>query len=143
MQEPNNLNKAAPDPNSPFALLGGAVGVQAIVESFYSIMYSDQQYLPIRKLHPKDLTPSKEKLYLFLSGWLGGPALYIERYGHPMLRARHLPYAIGITERDLWLDCMKRAMVQLQTPPELQTGLLQTFFGTADWMRNQSEAIIP
>ena len=83
------------------------------------------------------LESAREKLYLFLSGWLGGPPLYADRYGHPMLRARHLPFAIGIVERDQWMACMAQAMQELEVPAELRAGLEQAFFKTADWMRNR------
>lgn len=88
---------------TPYALIGGDAGVRRLVNTFYDLMDAVPGYHVIRKLHPQDLAGSSEKLYLFLSGWLGGPPLYAEKYGHPMLRARHLPYAIGIAERDAWL----------------------------------------
>jgi len=80
---------------------------------------------------------SRDKLYWFLSGWLGGPKLYVERFGHPRLRARHLPFAIGVTERDQWLACMTRAMSERRVEPELARELLQSLALTADWMRNR------
>jgi hemoglobin len=73
----------------------------------------------------------------FLCGWLGGPQHFVERFGHPMLRARHMPYRIGIEERDQWLACMSRAMAELQFDPQLARRLEESFFGTADWMRNR------
>ncbi|OYU73798.1 MAG: cyanoglobin [Burkholderiales bacterium PBB5] len=91
----------------------------------------------IRALHPASLDGSRDKLYWFLCGWLGGPNLYIERFGHPRLRARHLPYAIGIAERDQWLACMIQAMDEQAVDPALAQKLAESFFGTADWMRNQ------
>jgi hemoglobin len=95
------------------------------------------EYYVIRKLHPQDLSGSREKLFMFLSGWLGGPPLYMQKHGHPMLRARHLPFAIGIAERDAWLACMKQAMEECELDPELRKWLLQALSGTADWMRNR------
>ena len=70
-------------------------------------------------------------------GWLGGPDLYVQRFGHPRLRARHLPYAIGIAERDQWLACMGQAMAEQAIDPALAQRLAESFFGTADWMRNK------
>jgi len=100
-------------------------------------MDAEPGFAGIRKLHRSDLSQAREKLYLFLSGWLGGPPLYAERYGHPMLRARHLPFAIGAPERDLWLECMNRAMADAGLGEDLRQSLHQAFFKTADWMRNR------
>jgi hemoglobin len=121
----------------PYELLGGDVAVRALVTRFYDLMDSDPAYAEIRKLHKADLFQAREKLTLFLSGWLGGPQLYAERFGHPMLRARHLPFPIGATERDLWLACMSRAMQEIGVEGDLQQGLYNAFFKTADWMRNR------
>ena len=89
-------------------------------------------------MHPSTLEGSRDKLFWFLSGWLGGPPLYEERFGHPRLRARHLPFAIGLRERDDWLVCMALAMEAQGLEESLRERLLSAFFGTADWMRNQS-----
>jgi hemoglobin len=94
-------------------------------------------YAGIRKLHPPALDGSREKLFWFLSGWLGGPPIYAERIGHPMLRARHLPFSIGVDERDQWLRCMGQAMDEVGVDPDLQGALAKAFLGTADWMRNR------
>lgn len=122
--------------DTPYSLLGGDTGVRRLVDRFYDLMNEVPEYHGIRKLHPQDLAGSRDKLYLFLSGWLGGPPLYVEKYGHPMLRARHLPYAIGVSERDAWLACMLQAMEDTGVAEPLRDALLKAFFGTADWMRN-------
>ena len=87
---------SASTPHSLFDLLGGEPHgtnqIRAIVEAFYDVMDSDEKAKTIRLMHPEDLTSSREKLFMFLSGWTGGPQLYIERYGHPFLRRRHLPF---------------------------------------------------
>ncbi len=124
---------------TPYELLGGDAGVRALVTRFYDLMDADPAYAGIRKLHKPDLAAAREKLYLYLSGWLGGPQLYTERFGHPMLRARHLPFPIGITERDLWLACMRQAMRDGEITEHLQRALLEAFFTTADWMRNRED----
>lgn len=101
-------------------------------------MDEDPDYHAIRKLHPETLEHSSLKLHHFLSGWLGGPPLYAQRIGPPMLRARHLPFSIGKVERDLWLACMRRALDDCDAgTPEFREWLLQQLFGTADWMRNR------
>ena len=94
-------------------------------------------YDVIRTLHPADLAGSREKLYLFLSGWLRGPPRYAEKLGHPMLRARHLSFAFGIAERDAWLACMQEAMNDCVVAAGLQASLLDSLLKTADWMRNK------
>ena len=124
-------------PEAPYDLLGGDDAVRRLVDRFYDLMDSVPEYYVIRKLHPADLAGSREKLYFFLSGWLGGPQLYVEKYGHPMLRARHLPFAIGLAERDAWLACMKQAMQDSAIEAGLRMGLLDSLFKTADWMRNK------
>ncbi len=119
--------------------LGEAEGVRTLVDRFYDLMESLPEAKTIRDLHPKDLTMSREKLFMFLSGYLGGPSLYIEKYGHPRLRARHLPFSIGREERDQWLLCMNQAVEELVSDAAL-SGFLKSYFGnTADFMRNREE----
>lgn len=127
-----------PDPQtSPYELIGGDANVRALVDRFYDLMDAVPEYYVIRKLHASDLGAARDKLYRFLSGWLGGPPLYTDKFGHPMLRARHLPFAIGIAERDAWLSCMKQAMTDCAVEQSLRDFLMQSLAGTADWMRNQ------
>jgi hemoglobin len=135
---PNPSENVETAAQTPYALLGGEAAVRALVERFYDLMDLEAGYAELRALHAGDLTHAREKLYLFLSGWLGGPSLYIERYGHPMLRARHLPFPIGIRERDQWLVCMEQAMVEQGVSDDLRQRLRQAFFQTADWMRNRA-----
>ena len=122
---------------TPYELLGGAAKLRELVERFYDLMDLEPDYAGIRKLHPTDLANSREKLFMFLSGWTGGPGLYAERYGHPMLRARHLPFSIGTAERDQWMHCMIQSMEETGLDDRLRAALAQAFFGTADWMRNR------
>lgn len=121
--------------------LGGAEqGTQTIrnlVETFYDIMDSDPKVTGLRALHQPDLTEAREKLFMFLSGWTGGPQLYIERYGHPRLRARHMPFPIGESERDQWMYCMIKAMHQLQFDDTLMKHIANQLYGVADFMRNR------
>jgi hemoglobin len=126
------------DTAAPFDRLGGEAAVRALVDRFYDLMDLEPQFEGIRALHPSALDGSRDKLYWFLCGWLGGPNHYIERFGHPMLRARHLPYAIGNAERDQWMACMTQAMQERGVDPQLAAGLQQAFRGTADWMRNRA-----
>jgi len=120
-----------------FALIGGEAEVRRLVDRFYDLMDLEPGYAKLRALHPAALDGSRDKLHWFLCGWLGGPPLYVQRFGHPMLRARHLPYAIGIAERDQWLACMQQAMGEQGVDAALAHRLDEAFFGTADWMRNR------
>jgi hemoglobin len=122
---------------TPFERLGGEVGVRALVDRFYDLMDLEPAFAVIRQLHPSALDGSRDKLHWFLCGWLGGPNLYTDRFGHPRLRARHLPYAIGLAERDQWMACMMQAMQESSVDDTLAARLTESFFGTADWMRNK------
>ena len=135
MSSPSDQAPAAPP---PFEQLGGEAGVRALVDRFYDLMDLEEDFAGIRKLHPVLLDDSRDKLFWFLCGWLGGPNHYIERFGHPRLRARHLPFPIGSSERDQWLVCMARAMNDVGVPHPLFDRLLESFHGTADWMRNRA-----
>jgi hemoglobin len=121
-----------------YEAVGGDAGVRALVDRFYDLMDSEPAFAGLRRLHPADLANSRERLYLFLSGWLGGPPLYIERHGHPRLRARHLPFPIGERERDQWLRCMGLALAEVGMPDFVREQLLARFAPVADFMRNQS-----
>ena len=123
--------------DTPYAQIGGDVAVRALIDRFYDLMDTEPAYAVIRKLHPADLGGSRDKLFMFLSGWLGGPPLYTDKFGHPMLRARHLPFAIGTAERDAWIACMTQAMSEVIDNEKLRTWLLEQLFKTADWMRNR------
>lgn len=122
---------------SAFELLGGEPGVRALVDRFYDLMDLEPAYAVLRGVHGTTLDDARDRLFWFLCGWLGGPNHYIERFGHPRLRARHLPFAIGIRERDEWLACMAQAMREQGIDADLQARLAQAFFQTADWMRNK------
>jgi len=128
---------AEPAEQTPFEALGGEAAVRALVDAFYDLMDLEPRFAHLRGLHPSTLEGSRDKLFWFLCGWLGGPDHYIERFGHPRLRARHLPYPIGIRERDEWLACMAEAMAHSAVPEVLQVRLADSFAGTADWMRNR------
>ena len=127
-------------PNAPtsFERIGGEAATRALVDRFYDLMDLNPEARELRALHPTVLDGSRDKLFRFLCGWLGGPQHYADRFGHPMLRARHLPFSIGIRERDQWLACMQQAMSETQIEPALAQRLAESFFGTADWMRNRT-----
>ncbi len=110
--------------------------MRELVDRFYDLMDLEPEFAGIRVMHPTPLDSSRDKLFWFLSGWSGGPDLFIERFGHPRLRARHMPYAIASSERAQWLRCMQMAMEEVQFSQELQQFLMESFTQTADWMRN-------
>jgi len=132
IQEPSSAQ-------TPFETIGGEARVRALTERFYDLMDLEPAYAQLRAVHAPSLDDARQKLFWFLCGWLGGPQHYIERFGHPRLRARHLPYRIGIVERDQWLACMRQAMDEVAVPQPLRGQLRQSFAQTADWMRNQPE----
>jgi hemoglobin len=122
---------------TPYDRLGGAGPLRELVRRFYSYMDELPEAQGIRRLHAADLSAVEDKLFKFLSGWLGGPNLYWEEFGHPRLRMRHFPFAIGAHERDQWLDCMSRALNEVVDDPEFRQHLLKAFTHTAHHMINQ------
>lgn len=121
---------------APYEAIGGAEKLRELVDRFYDLMDLEPEFAGIRAMHPTPLDSSRDKLYWFLSGWLGGPELFVERFGHPRLRARHLPFAIASDERDQWLRCMAWAMQDIGIEEVMQQRLMESFYQTADWMRN-------
>ncbi len=123
--------------NSLYDLIGGETPLRALVERFYDLMDSAPEAKDVRALHAKSLGQAREKLFMFLSGWSGGPALYIEKYGHPRLRQRHMPFSIGEIERDQWLWCMGKAVDESAMLPAVKDNLKIRFAEVADFMRNR------
>lgn len=128
--------EAAEEKSNLYQLIGGAEKLREMVDRFYDLMQLETEFAGINQMHPQPNDSSRDKLFWFLSGWMGGPDLYIEQFGHPRLRARHLPYAIGIAERDQWLRCMAWAMQDVGIAEALHEHLMSSFYQTADWMRN-------
>lgn len=133
----NKIGEVGSSKSTFFELLGGIEQVRALVERFYDVMDSDPQAASLRAMHPQELAGSREKLFMFLAGWTGGPQLYIERYGHPKLRARHLPFVVDETARDQWMYCMVRAMHDIGVEEPVMIKLAEALWGVADFMRNQ------
>lgn len=123
--------------DSLYQALGGEQGVQRLVDRFYDIMSDLPETQGVLNMHPKNLASSRKKLTMFLSGWTGGPQLYVQRYGHPRLRMRHLPFAIGESERDQWMLCMRQALAEEVPNKELRDSLERSFYRVADHMRNK------
>ena len=127
----------APPAETPFAWIGGEERVRALTERFYDLMDLEPRYAVLRAAHGSNLDNARQRLFWFLCGWMGGPQHYTEKFGHPRLRSRHMPFAIGIAERDQWLACMEQAMQETGVDEGLRARLAASFFQTADWMRNQ------
>lgn len=119
-----------------YEVIGGTERLRELVDRFYDLMDLEPEFAGIRVMHPTPMDSSRDKLYWFLSGWMGGPELFVERFGHPRLRARHLPFAIATAERDQWLRCMAWAMQDVGIKEGMQQRLMEAFYQTADWMRN-------
>jgi hemoglobin len=117
--------------------MGGAEGIRRLVDRFYDIMDTRPEAANVRALHATNLKVSREKLFMFMSGWLGGPPIYVEKYGHPRLRMRHFPFAIGARERDEWLWCMEQALGEHEAPAELRSELTLKLRNLAFHMQNQ------
>jgi hemoglobin len=124
---------------SLYEMIGGETGLRSLVNRFYDVMDASPEAARIRSFHAKSLNQSREKLFMFLSGWSGGPPLYIERFGHPRLRMRHMPFSIGAVERDQWLWCMNRALDESGLDPRVVEYLKNHFADAANFMRNQPE----
>ena len=129
-------NPEKPAHATPFEWIGGEDTVKALVERFYDLMDLEPKYRELRASHGTQLERARQNLFWFLCGWLGGPQHYTDRFGHPRLRMRHMPFKIGIQERDQWLACMDQAMGEVGVPEDLRVRLRESFFQTADWMRN-------
>lgn len=123
--------------STAFEWIGGEVRVRELVDRFYDLMDLQPGYAELRAVHGSELDDARQKLFWFLCGWLGGPQHYTDRLGHPRLKQRHMPFKVGLVERDQWLACIDQAMCEATVPEALRTRLNKAFFQTADWMRNQ------
>lgn len=123
--------------------IGGEPVVRALVKRFYQIMDELPETYGIRKLHAQDLSGAEQKLFEFLTGWMGGPQLYVEKHGHPMLRRRHQPFPIGDAERDQWMLCMRQALAETVADAGLRAELDAAFLKVADHMRNRANSSHP
>ena len=134
---PNMTTVEARSEQSPYELIGGEAMVRRIVNRFYDIMDSEPKASRIRAMHAQDLSPMRERLFEFLSGWLGGPPLYSQRTGSICITHAHQPFAIGSAERDQWVMCMRQALIDTGIPAETRELLDQPIFMIADFVRNR------
>jgi hemoglobin len=125
--------------NDHYRRIGGEAKIRELVQRFYQLMDELPEAHRIRKMHHISLKNSEDKLFMFLTGWMGGPQLYVEKFGHPRLRQRHLPFAIGDDERDQWMMCMQQALDEVVEDEALRKELMDAFRKVADFMRNQAE----
>ena len=128
----------APTPEkTPYQLMGGEAGALALANRFYDIMASDEYAKPLYDMHPQPLDRIRQVFFEFLSGWLGGPDLFVEKHGHPMLRKRHMPFSINKDLRDQWMYCMNKTLDIEVDNPLLREGLKQSFGQLATHMINE------
>ena len=125
------------DDLTPYQRIGGEAGVRKLTRRMYALMDALPEAAAVRAIHPPELADSEQKLFEFLSGWLGGPPLFTERRGAPMLRARHLPFAIGMEEASGWLACFHQAMEETVADADLREFLWSRIEPLALHMRNQ------
>jgi len=116
--------------------LGGESVIRHLVQRFYELMDELPEANTVRRIHPESLKGSEAVLFEYLSGWFGGPNLYIEKNGHPRLRMRHAPYAIGLVERNEWMLCMKQSLTENVADETLRKSLISTFSQMATHLVN-------
>ena len=121
---------------TPYEELGGEAAVRRLVQRFYHLMDELPEAYAVRQMHPESLQGSEEMLFEFLSGWLGGPSLYIAKKGHPRLRMRHAPYAVGTGVRNEWMLCMTQALTEQVSDAQFLARLIDTFAQMANHMVN-------
>lgn len=122
---------------TPYDFIGGETAIRSLVDRFYFYMDILPEAQGIRSIHQANLASAKDKLFKFLSGWLGGPNLFIEEFGHPMLRRRHFPFKIGPSERDQWMLCMNKALDEIAMDPRLHSNIQTALQDLATHMINQ------
>lgn len=135
---PSPTNSMMTAMNTPYELLGGEPGLRELADTFYDLMDTLPEAAEIRAMHGRSLDEIKDKLFEYLSGWMGGPPLYFERYGTVCLTTPHKPYAIDSSHRDQWLLCMERALEQVGASDEVRAMLKEPMFQLADIVRNKT-----
>ena len=128
-----------PAPQTPYDRIGGEATIRRLVERFYDLMETTPDGQAARAIHAADLAPSREKLFMYFSGWLGGPPLFTDRYGHPMLRRRHLHAPIATPEIESWLACFRQAWAETVDDPPLTEVLMPQIENLARHMRTRED----
>ena len=124
---------------TPYELLGGAEGLRALVDQFYTNVASCSEAEDIRRMHKADMSEVAQKLFEYLSGWLGGPGLYMERYGTVCITKPHAPFAIGVAARDQWIFCFRKALDDVGASEEVKVMLHEPIHRIADFLRNRED----
>ncbi|MBE0469681.1 MAG: group II truncated hemoglobin [Methyloprofundus sp.] len=124
------------EPVTPYALMGGEPAILSLVDRFYFYMDTLPEAREVRAIHQADLSSAKSKLFKFLSGWLGGPDLFVQAFGHPRLRQRHFPFQVTEQGRDQWILCMNKALYDVAMPDELRKNIKQALQDLATHMIN-------
>lgn len=120
---------------TPYEEIGGSEVVQRLAEAFYDVI--EEESPTLRALLPANTTNTRRKFAMYLTGWLGGPPLYEQKYGHPRLRMRHMPFPIGQDEALEWMRCMRQAMDRAEIGEPMRTFLEDRFGPLAEHMRNR------
>lgn len=130
------LSNMAYQQGNIYEAIGGAEAVDRLVEAFYKRVGQHPDLIPI---FPDDLTETARKQKQFLTQFFGGPPLYIQEHGHPMLRARHMPFPITPTRRDAWLECMAGALEEAEIEEPYKSSIFERLTMTANHMMNTEE----
>jgi hemoglobin len=125
--------------NTPYELLGGSeAAVRRIVDAFYDLMETAPEARELRAMHAADLGPMRDRLTWFLTGWLGGPALYNERTGGGVcMTSAHRPFAIDDLARDQWMWCMRGALDAAEAPAGVRAMIEPAFERITGFLRNR------
>ena len=135
--EQNPQKQSHPTPEvTPYELIGKEPGTRRLAETFYDIMESAPEAMELLAIHPQPMDSIRQRFFEYLSGWLGGPPLFESQYGHPRLRARHLPFKVTPQMRDQWMFCMNKALDLTIDNIQLREGLRQSFSQLAEHMIN-------
>jgi hemoglobin len=124
---------------SIYEFIGGEQSVRSLSHRFYELMDTLEEAKEIRAMHPKSLEESTEKFFEFLSGWFGGPPVYMKKHGHPRLRMRHFPFAIDKKARDAWMLCMRIALAEHIPQKEIRSQIENAFSNMATHMQNRAD----
>jgi hemoglobin len=122
---------------TPYEVIGGEAALRRIVDRFYDIMDSAPEAARIRAMHAADLSPMRERLFEFLSGWLGGPSLYFQQPDAKCIVSAHRLFSIGEAERDEWMMCMRGALKDCGVPEDMRSLLDQAFLRMANAFRSR------
>ena len=122
---------------TPYQRIGGEAGVKRLVARFYRLMDELPEAAACRAIHPPSLANAEQKLFEYLTGWFGGPPLFVAKYGHPRLRSRHLHAPIDTPEISGWLACFRQAWAETVEDAALGAAVLPQVEHLAQHMRNR------